>query len=114
MKSLDWAKELNSLLLQLHLAGHFDYQQGWIERHAVTDPEALRGVVVRLRETLSSWQLAVREVRESSYFINFYSCRQVWLMVQYLHSSSHEQYGDELLQILQATATELSHPSSMR
>ena len=106
VKSLDWAKELNSLLLQLHLAGHFDYQQGWIERHAVTDPEALRGVVVRLRETLSSWRLAVREVRESSYFINFYSCRQVWLMVQYLHSSSHEQYGDELLQILQATVTE--------
>ena len=105
VSSLDAAKELSTLLLKLHQAGHFDYQEPWCESHTVADPDALRAEVVRLKDVLWSWVAHSSSVRSFSYFLNFFSMRQVFLLAQHLRGKADQDSGEQLLQILHATVT---------
>jgi hypothetical protein len=106
--SLDAAKEMMELLLQLHRAGHFDFQESWNTRHAVSDPDALRAEVSRLKNELRLWLAHTRSVRAANYFLNFFSMRQIFLMSQCLRGIERGTLREDVLQLLQATITQTS------
>lgn len=104
--SLDAAKELQDLLLELRVAGHFDFQEQWEFQQAVADVDAVRSEVSRLKQELKLWVTNTHMVRDTYYFLNFFSMRQIFLMSQFLLGNAHDGLREDLLQLLQATITQ--------
>lgn len=83
----------------LYTSGHFDYQEGYVQRHPfLTDGlPALQAELARLREEVTRWKAVVTGAREQHYYLNYFTMRELLRIVAMLDAAAAMPRDDQVM-----------------
>ena len=89
-----WVKQLNENLFTLYSLGHFDYQNYHVEFPLLLQShEEIRNEALSVSTIIPSWIDSVKSIRQKYYFLNYFTLKQIWKLIDCLERLYKAQSG---------------------